>query len=132
MDRKALIFVGLAASATPLAGEAAATGPVGCWKSAPVLEWVRQQSGETTLICTRGDGTMQGARPPKFLEDGEAAAPVARSRAPVQTVPRGYKPAWDDDRLNPNRAIGTAQGQARQDAVWSQTVPMYWLGDAAR
>ena len=37
--------------------------------------------------------------------------------------PKGYKLAWTDDRLNPNRGKGTAAGQAAQDQIWSRDVP---------
>lgn len=38
-------------------------------------------------------------------------------------VPKGYRPVWKDDRLNPNRARGTAAGQAGMDLIWTQTLP---------
>lgn len=42
--------------------------------------------------------------------------------APVQ-IPDGYKTAWQDGRLNPQRAQGTAQGEAQMALVWTNTVP---------
>ncbi|MFP7570213.1 hypothetical protein [Marivita sp. S2033] len=38
-------------------------------------------------------------------------------------VPKGYKPAWEDDRLNPHRAHMTRKGYASTQQVWSNTVP---------
>jgi len=45
--------------------------------------------------------------------------------APVRSaaIPDGYKPAWKDGRLNPQRGIGTAEGHAAQDRVWTRAVP---------
>ena len=38
-------------------------------------------------------------------------------------IPHGYKPAWEDDRLNTKRAHQTFSGKARMDLAWTQTVP---------
>ena len=38
-------------------------------------------------------------------------------------VPKGYKPAWEDDRLNPHRAHMTRQGYIATQRVWTNTVP---------
>ncbi|MGC9370211.1 MAG: SPOR domain-containing protein [Paracoccaceae bacterium] len=61
-----------------------------------------------------------------------AAAPVTVPRqvvrpAPVK-IPAGYEPAWKDDRLNPMRAKGTAEGKAQMGLVWTETVPRRLVG----
>ncbi|WP_223422387.1 SPOR domain-containing protein [Tateyamaria pelophila] len=38
-------------------------------------------------------------------------------------IPKGYRPAWDDDRLNPRRAEQTLEGIARTRMLWTNTVP---------
>ncbi len=43
---------------------------------------------------------------------------------PGVAVVRGYKVInWGDGRLNPNRGLRTAQGEAQTDQIWSNTVP---------
>ncbi|MFZ7091879.1 SPOR domain-containing protein [Primorskyibacter sp. 2E233] len=41
----------------------------------------------------------------------------------VASVPKGYRPAWDDDRLNPLRAHQTVAGYMATQKVWTNTVP---------
>ena len=38
-------------------------------------------------------------------------------------VPHGYRPLWQDDRLNRYRAMGTPQGDIEMRLVWSNTLP---------
>lgn len=50
---------------------------------------------------------------------------VAQNRINTRNVkvPRGYKPVWDDDRLNPKRAEQNLEGRAGMLLVWTQTLP---------
>ncbi|WP_114965794.1 SPOR domain-containing protein [Alkalilacustris brevis] len=47
---------------------------------------------------------------------------VSQGVAP-RPIPEGYRPAWNDDRLNPHRGPRTAAGDAQMRRVWTDTVP---------
>ena len=134
-------------------------GKIGCFESAPVPKVVALSNGGTAVLCTRGDGTLNGVRAPIYdtVAMGEggrvgaglypaAGQTVRRSAAtaPVRAtgggavvayvpapaaqlteviVPKGYKRAWKDDRLNPYRGQGTVVGQGEQDRVWTREIP---------
>jgi cell division protein FtsN len=130
-------------------------GQIGCFTSAPVAEVVRLRNGGTAVVCTRGDGGVAGWRSPIYPAGSRVGAaltdPVARvahdparvsgshvahptgrvavAAAEAPHPPKGYKNAWTDDRLNPNRGIGTASGQAAQDQIWTRTVPQKLVSD---
>ncbi|GAB1478279.1 hypothetical protein MASR2M74_08240 [Paracoccaceae bacterium] len=116
-----------------------------------MAERVRLRNGGTAVVCTRGDGTMTGWRPPIYPQgsgvgaslsngpavvasrgalaaDGYVETYSAASNA-VPTPPPGYELAWKDDRLNPNRGKGTAEGWAAQDQVWTRKVPAKLVAD---
>ncbi|MCF8511674.1 MAG: SPOR domain-containing protein [Rhodobacteraceae bacterium] len=141
-------------------GNGLSNGQIGCYTSAPVAERVRTRNGGTAVVCTRGDGTMTGWRPPVYPRDAGVGAALTDpvmvanggsvrsgvyggghsmvsegqvySRAESDTIPtppKGYKLAWDDDRLNPNRGKGTASGWVAQDQVWTRKVPSRLVAD---
>ncbi len=127
---------------------------IGCFSNTPVPVRVPLTNGGSVVLCTRGDGSLEGARAPIYppgsgvgasLTEPQFAAttqgtarparmapPVARTAAAVPaSPPPGYRAAWQDDRLNPNRAVGTAAGQAAQDQVWTREVPARLVTQAA-
>ncbi|SEN20825.1 Sporulation related domain-containing protein [Pseudorhodobacter antarcticus] len=64
---------------------------------------------------------------PTAANDGYTLRRPSAAAAPV--VPKGYIKAWKDDRLNPNRGIGTRWGEAQQDQVWTRDVPAQLTAD---
>lgn len=119
-------------------------GQVGCYTSVPVAQRLHTTDGGSVVLCTKGNGTLEGARAPIYMRVSNskpeqigagilparfaanqgsigAQAPIALRVLPA--IPKGYKAAWSDGRLNPNRAVGTAEGQAQQDMIWTRQVP---------
>lgn len=58
------------------------------------------------------------------LPPGTVIAPQTyiASNMPV-AVPKGYKPAWEDGRLNPMRGVRTLRGDAQMAQLWEEGVP---------
>ncbi|QCO57936.1 SPOR domain-containing protein (plasmid) [Pseudorhodobacter turbinis] len=86
----------------------------GCPASAPYGVRVDLTDGRRSLICS----------PDAEFDVPAAVRRISGPSAPAEIkVPKGYRKAWKDDRLNPNRAKGTAFGQAQQDRIWTRDVP---------
>ncbi|MEY8096961.1 SPOR domain-containing protein [Falsihalocynthiibacter sp. S25ZX9] len=88
---------------------------------------------QDTVQVSNAPSKSSSAKPGKPLATTALiAAPAVRSvqvtqapaASPVPRLPAGYKPVWDDGRLNPKRGIGTARGEAEMLKVWTDTVPM--------
>jgi cell division protein FtsN len=102
----------------------AATG-YACPPEAPVARRYALTTGGSTVMCSDAGGSL-----------GSLSAPLALADATFRTsevpVPKGYKKAWKDDRLNPRRGQGTAQGQAAQDRVWTRETPARLVAETKR
>ena len=104
------------------ASGAATGGRLICPAASPVARQFPLRGGGTTVLCTSGAGGIE-----------TAVAAVSRNRqAHVPVIPRGYTYAWQDDRLNPLRGQGTAEGQYAQDQVWTREVPARLVSDTVR
>lgn len=141
------------APVAPVAPRVTGTGrQIGCTTSAPVPVRLRLTNGGTVVVCSRGDGTLEGLRAPIYPEGSGVGASLsgasrlvplgqpaaigsgvagAQVAAPTVPVPKGYKLAWRDDRLNPLRGVGTAEGQAAQDLIWTRDIPAEPVEEAA-
>lgn len=117
------------------------------------VTWVPRVSRTRQQICGR---QPTFAVQPQIVEDVAEPAPppvaaaatatprrqttrratASRVPAPVDISgirpPKGYRPAWTDGRLNPNRAKGTAAGEAAMNRIWTREVPRKLRPDAAR
>ena len=81
--------------------------------------------------AARGSDTVViGASPVTPVVSGSPAGTKVATSGPVTAaapirVPEGYQPAWDDDRLNPDRGPRTATGDAQMARVFDTSkVPM--------
>jgi hypothetical protein len=93
-----------------------------CPASSPVAREFPLRGGGSTVLCTSGAGGVETAVA-AVSGNGQAYAPV---------IPRGYTLAWTDDRLNPLRGVGTAEGQMAQDQIWTREVPARLIADTAK
>lgn len=146
---------------------------LGCPAATPVAQRFALQRGGSTVLCTRGDGTLSDAGFPVLLGGAEgrptgydahrmaaegrapgaatgAAVAAAATPAPavsaeralaasgasgeevLTTPPPGYKPAWDDDRLNPHRGEQTIAGELAMDRIWTRATPAELREEATR
>ena len=124
-------------------------GKIGCYRDAPVAERFAVRGGGSVVMCTKGDGDLSHARAPRvlggraavapsgYIEGSNRAAAPSGQRVAISTqdraqAPKGYKLAWEDDRLNPNRGKGTASGWADQDEVWTREHPARLVAEVGK
>ena len=77
----------------------------------------RENATGATLAGRRQAQPKEQRLVPRHIFESQMAS------RPAVKIPKGYKPAWDDDRLNPKRAHQTQAGKAQMDLVWTQTIP---------
>ncbi len=145
----------LAASATAGAapvGAAITAAPV-LTPSIPVLRAERPVAPVQTVRSVPRPAPSVAARPVSALPAVApvrapaiyTAPPAVRPASPVMavaiapplpvvkiTVPSGYRQAFSDGRLNPERGGQTARGEAQMNQVWTQTVPRRLIESGAR
>jgi hypothetical protein len=108
-----------------------------CPRSAPVAQRLPRVGGGATILCTTGlGGTANLAIPVRRVTVEAAVIEVSLPQEvspalPELVVPKGYKPAWKDGRLNPKRGQGTASGQLAQDQIWTREVPARLVSEVA-
>jgi len=109
------------------------------------VTWVPRVTRDRKLLCGLSPSLAAGARaqvvqvqpapltPQRVTPVGTksvAATAVAVPAAPTIKVPRGYKAAWSDGRLNANRGPKTAAGDAQMRTIWADTLPQQLVGKA--
>lgn len=107
------------------------------------VSWVPRMSSARQMVCGHSPSietaTASEPQPSGAVQTRPASQPRAissRRAPPIQVensgfvVPDGYRLAWSDDRLNPRRGQGTAEGEAMMLRLWTNTVPRELVPDA--
>lgn len=104
-----------------------------CTSREQVVRSVQLSNGETLrIIATRSPHEYVRNRP-RAPQAAPATGRAVAAAAPRSSggVPSGYRSAWDDDRLNPQRGPRTAAGNAQMAQVWDDRTPMQPVTAAA-
>jgi len=105
-------------------------------ENAAQAEPVEVAQAEPVIITPKQPASPK-ARPRSASQRGDKAQPQRRATAErivpkhvhdaqgdtLPPMPKGYKRAWEDDRLNPHRAHMTREGHRATQQVLSNTVP---------
>lgn len=80
------------------------------------------------MVRRSGLSTAQAAELNRFAPASTVIIPEHLNKTSAERgtdlgMPAGYKPIWGDDRLNPDRGIGTLGGMSKTDLIWTRTVP---------
>lgn len=109
-----------------VAPPAARTGTV--VRTAPAASGCARLGGITGQILGR-PGERCG---PQAVHPGDAARGIVRPgptfNPAAASIPEGYRPAWEDGRINPMRGVQTYAGQAETRLYWTDTVPRRLVG----
>jgi len=96
------------------------------------VTWVPRVNRDRELLCgfqptlrQAEAQAVQAAPPKRIVATPKPVRSVAAVPAPAPRarLPKGFKAAWSDGRLNPHRGPRTALGNAQMALKWTNTVP---------
>ena len=93
------------------------------------VTWVQRLDTARQPICDENPTLASADRVVVTSPVAVSVAPksvkkTTKPHANNENIPQGYRAAWTDDRLNPNRGPRTAEGDASMYQVWTDSVPM--------
>ena len=91
-----------------------------CPNLSPLAQRYMMSNGRAVVRCG-----PQAEDPVSYLNTIQVPGlpPVVGVAPPMPVMPAGYTAVWQDDRLNPARALGTPEGNAQMAQLWDDRVP---------
>ncbi|MGO4851509.1 SPOR domain-containing protein [Phaeovulum sp. W22_SRMD_FR3] len=91
-----------------------------CPNLSPIAQRYMMSNGRAVVRCG-----PQAEDPVSYLNTIQVPGlPMVAGVAPaLPAIPAGYSAVWQDDRLNPARAMGTPEGNAQMALLWDDHVP---------
>ena len=123
----------VAAASVPQGGAMVAdrvTGNVPIAPPAPMYPYRGEEATQTNASAYRSSAAQAGMPrdySARSTQGWVAGGTNGDTSDGVSVIPKGYKRAWTDGRLNPLRGPRTAEGNAQMDLVWTRTVPRHLI-----
>lgn len=105
-----------------------------CTGASALSQQYLKPNDRVPLRCGPQEQPYQSGELEEETAPAQTKRPVQRAAVAPQRpdLPTGFRPAWEDGRLNPMRAVRTAAGDQAMHQIWTQTVPRQLVSDEKR